>query len=346
MSSVKETLCRLSEINAVSGNEKSICETLAEMLKEYSESVYIKNNCVFADFGAEKGEKPHVLIDAHLDQIGMIVKYIEKDGFLRVGNVGGLDRRLLPAQQVTIHGKKDIKGVIASIPPHLSSDSKVLEMDEVLIDTGYSKKELEEIVSLGDVVSFDVKAVQLTETRVTGKSLDDRAGITAIFRMLDRLRGEKLPCRLTVMFSSQEETNESGATTGAFLINPDVAIAVDVSFAMSEGEDPKKCGVMGKGAMIGFAPVLDRDTSLEFKKLAETRNIPYQIEVMGRSTGTNADRFSINRCGAKACTISIPLKYMHTPVEIIDVNDIENTAELLAAYVLEGEKNIDIPYYS
>ena len=110
------------------------------MLKEYSESVYIKNNCVFPDFGAEKGEKPHVLIDAHLDQIGMIVTYIENGGFLRVGNVGGLDRRLLPAQQVTIHVKKDIKGVIASIPPHLSSDSKVLEMDEVLIDTGYSKK--------------------------------------------------------------------------------------------------------------------------------------------------------------------------------------------------------------
>ena len=137
------------------------------------------------------------------------------------------------------------------------------------------------------------------------------------------------------MFSTQEEVGERGAKIGAFDIEPDIAIAVDVSFALTSGDSEVKCGAMGRGCMIGFSPVLDRELSQTFKAMAENRGLPYQIEVMSGTTGTNADRFSVNKHGVKVVTLSIPLKYMHTPVEVISLSDVENTAQLIAAYITE-----------
>ena len=334
MLDIKNTLKEVTSMVNIGNYDNGLSTYLCDILKKYSNDVYLKNGNVIANFGNREENKPHVLLDAHIDQIGMIVTYITDDGFIKFDSVGGLDRRLLPAQEVTIHGTKDILGVIATLPPHLKSNPKeVATVDELCIDTGYSKSELEQIVSLGDYITFRKSFLSLVDDRVTSKSLDDRSGIVSILKIVDILENQKLNCSYTVMFSAQEEIGERGALIGAYDINPTHAIAIDVSFGLTADEKPNKCGTLGKGAMIGFAPILDRETSKLMVNIAKENNIPCQIEVMNGETGTNADRFSVTRKGVKTVTISIPLKYMHTPNEIISLKDIEYTANLVAEYL-------------
>lgn len=331
---IKNTLEKVTSMVNIGYYDSSLSNYLCDTLKSYTNDVYIKNGNVIANFGTRQEGKPHILLDAHIDQIGMIVTYITDDGFIKFDSVGGLDKRLLPAQEVTIHGKKDILGIISTLPPHLKSSSKeVTEISNLCIDTGYTKSQLDEIVSLGDVISFRKDFLNLIGDRVTCKSLDDRCGVVSILKVVDILKDEKLNCSYSVMFSSQEEVGERGAKIGAYHINPTHAIAIDVSFALTLDEKVSKCGKLGEGSMIGFAPVLDRQMSQDMVKIAKECNIPYQLEIMNGETGTNADRFSVTRSGVKTCTISIPLKYMHTPCETIDLKDIENTSILVSEYI-------------
>ena len=335
---IRSTVVSLSEISGTSGSESKAAQLALGMLREYCPDAEIINGNVTGKFGTHREGLPSLLLDAHIDQIGFAVTYITDDGFIKVGNIGGIDRRLLPAQPVVVHGSRDIKGVICSVPPHLTSGgSEVLEMDDFAIDTGLTKEELEKLVSLGDSVTFDVTCRDLIGSRITGGALDDRCGVASILYALELLKDSDLAYNVTVLFSTQEEVGERGAKIGAFEINPDIALAVDVSFAYAIGEEESKCGYLGKGPMIGISPSLSREISDELINTAKSADIPYQIEVMSGLTGTNADRFSVNRCGAKACTVSIPLRNMHTPVEVIDITDAEQTAKLLAAYI-RGDK--------
>ncbi len=333
---LKSTIKALSETAGTSGNEEAAAELALGMLREYCPGAEIKNGNVIGRFGEFSPGKPSLVLDAHIDQIGMIVTYITDEGFIHMGNIGGIDRRLLPAQLVVIHGKKDISGVNCSVPPHLASGgSEVLSFDNAAVDTGMSKEELEEIVSLGDHITFDVKCRDLMGSRITGGALDDRCGVAALLYTLDLLRGHETAYNVTVIFSTQEELGERGAKIGAFEIDPDIAIAVDVSFAYANGENEENCGYLGKGPMIGISPSLSREISCGLLAAAETAGIPSQREVMSGMTSTNADRYSVNRCGVKTCTVSIPLRNMHTPVEVIDLKDVELTAKLLAEYIKE-----------
>lgn len=335
---LKKTVMSLADAVGVSGDENSAAELALGYLKEFTDDCYIKNNSVFGNFGTREQGKPHVLIDAHIDQIGFVITYITDDGFLKISNCGGIDRRLLLAQQVVVLGKEKIKGVICSIPPHLEKsgdDSKVPEFSEISIDVGMTKEQAEKVISLGDKVMFLQHSAELLGDRITGAALDDRCGVACLLRTAELLKNEKLNCSYTIMFSSQEEIGERGAKTGVYDVAPDIAIAVDVSFALTSDDSEFKCGKMGGGCMIGFSPVLDRELSKAMVSIAEKNNLPFQREIMNEETGTNADRFSVNCSGVKAVTLSIPLKYMHTPVEVIFLADVENTAQLIAAYIKE-----------
>ncbi|MEG2597483.1 MAG: M42 family peptidase, partial [Oscillospiraceae bacterium] len=274
----------------------------------------------------------------HIDEIGMIVTYITDEGFLKVAPCGGMDMRLLLAQEVVIHGNRPISGIVCTKPPHLTSEEetkKVPQIDEISIDTGYKKAELESLVSLGDRVTLKSNFTEMLNGKIISKSLDDRACMVCILYALEQLKGKALDCSLTVVFSAQEETGGAGAAISSYKVNPDVAIAVDVSFAHTADADEKKCGKMGKGPMIGMAPMLNRLLSNELLILAKERNIPYQIEVItGRTTGTNADEISISRGGVKTGVLSLPLKYMHMPIEMIALSDVENVGRLLAEYLI------------
>lgn len=335
---IKNTVAMLSEVAGASGNESLAAELALDMLKKYCPDAEIKNGNVIGKFGKFNESLPSLVLDAHIDQIGMIVTYITDEGFVKIGNLGGIDRRLLPAQQVVIHGKRDIKGVICSVPPHLSSGkNEVISFSDAAVDTGMTKSELEEIISYGDTITFDVKCRSLIGSRITGGALDDRCGVASILYALELLKDQKIAYNVTVIFSAQEELGERGAAIGAFEINPDIAIAVDVSFAFAKGENEQKCGYLGKGPMIGISPSLSKEISHKLIDTAKNSKIPYQLEVMNGLTSTNADRYSVNREGAESCTVSIPLRNMHTPVEVIDISDVEFTGKLLAEFIKEAQ---------
>ena len=336
---IKKVLKVLCESCGVSGEENETAKIAYSLLKEYSNDIIIDdfNNVIVNIYDAGESA-PKVLLDAHIDEIGMIVTYITDDGFLKVSNCGGIDKRLLLAQEVTIHGKEKIKGVIGAKPPHLTSEEdrkKVPDIESVVIDTGYTKKELEEIVSLGDRVTFCGDFAELKNDRVTAKSLDDRACITAILYALKLLKGKDLKCSLSVLLSSQEEVGSAGATVASYKINPDYAIVVDVSFAYTADAEERKCGKMGKGPMIGISPILDRKMSDEMIAISKAKGYDYQIEVMEGKTGTNADEITVTKNGVRAVTVSLPLKYMHTPVEMVEISDIKAVARLIADYISE-----------
>lgn len=333
---LENILVQLAESAGASGCEATAAETSLSMLRKYCPDASIEKGNVIGYFGDFDPKRKTVLLDAHIDQVGFIVTYITDEGFIKFENLGGIDRRILPAQQVVIHGKLDIKGVICSVPPHLSSgDDAVPGYDDLCIDTGMAANEIRKLVSLGDTINFDVKCRKLIGNRLTCQAFDDRCGVASIIYALEQIKNLQLGCNLAVLFSTQEELGERGAAIGGYRINPDIALAVDVSFAYSIGEKEEKCGRLGKGPMIGISPSLSREISDKLVSCAEKASIPFQTEVMNGLTSTNADRFVVCRDGAKGCTVSIPLRYMHTPVEVIDIKDVKLTGRLLAEFVKE-----------
>lgn len=331
---LKNVIFDLSSADGMSGEESCAAQYALKYLKNYTDDCFIKNGNVIGNFGNRKNGTPHILIDAHIDQVGLIVTNIYESGFIGFSNVGGIDRRLLPAQQVCIHGKKKLAGVVCSTPPHLSgSDNKINKIEDFYIDTGMSFEAVSNIVEPGDRITFASMPKELLNDRITGPALDDRSGVASILYALELLRNQKYECSFSVTFSAQEELGERGAKIAAFDIDPDIALAVDVSFAYCLGDREYECGKMGQGPMIGISPSLSREISDKLIEISKNENIPYQLEVMNGLTSTNADQFSVNRTGCKACTVSIPLKYMHTPSEIIQIDDVENTGRLIAAYI-------------
>ncbi len=340
---IAKTLITLSQSIGVSGAEHSELEnssskTALGLLKSYTDDAYIDDfGSVIGFIGDRDNGRKTLLLDAHIDEIGLVVTYIDDDGFIKVGNVGGIDRRLLLAQTVVIHGKKAVLGVVSTLPPHIDTDSKKTpKLDDIAIDTGYTKAELEKLVSLGDSVTFQSEAMPLIGTKITGKSLDDKAGVACILYALELLKGAELAYNIAVLFSTQEEVGERGAKIAAQSIAADEALVMDVSFAKTPDSSPYKTWKLGGGVMIGYSAVLSRRMSDKLVRIANEKSIPCQIEVMPSETGTNADNIAVSGIGVKAVTLSIPLRYMHTPVEIVDTEDIVAVGRLIAEYAKEG----------
>lgn len=340
-----EKICRdLCTTVGVSGYENmSTTQAAVNALKEFTSDIQVDHmGSVVGYLNRERTDLPLLLLDAHIDEIGMIVTYIEDDGFVRVSNCGGIDRRLLSAQEVTIFGKKEVFGVFGSKPPHLATAeerNKIPELSEMYIDVGMSKEEAEKWITPGDRVITNSAFRPMLNDRIAVKSLDDRCGIACILEALRLLKEEnaELPCRLAVLFSAQEETNFGGAETAAYRINPDMAIAIDVSFALTSDAPRDRCGIMGKGALIGISPVLNKSMSDDLIRIAKEKEIPWQYEVMGAHTGTNADALNVMRGGVVTGVVSIPLRYMHTPIEEIQLSDLEAVGKLLAEYAKQAK---------
>ena len=327
-----ELLKKLTSAVGVSGMENNVSALLADMLKQYGEVTVDDMNNVVCTFGKSK----HFLLDAHLDEIGFIVKSITDDGFIKVDKCGGIDERMLLASEVSVWGKKEVRGVISNLPPHLqkSGEKKPPKIDEIAIDVGMTKAEAEKVISIGDRVTFKRNFNELVGTQVCSNVLDDRSGVASILLAVEKLKN--VDAKITVCFSSQEEVGTRGAKTVAYGKDVDEAIVVDVSFGYTPMCKKSDCGEIGKGVMIGVAPILDSAMSHKMQEIAKAKNIPYQIEVMGGGhTGTNADVITINQRGIKTSLLSIPEKYMHSPIEIVDTKDVEATADLICEYIME-----------
>ena len=240
----------------------------------------------------------------------------------------------MPGARVVVHGKCDLPGVISTLPPHLQKGEdgkKAAPIDELSIDLGLTAQAAKDLVAAGDCVTFAKHFTPLNGSRVSANCLDDRSGVAAVLLAAEQLKDA--PCRVTLLFTAQEEVGTRGAKTALFDRGVDASVSVDVSFAYTPGCKARDCGVMGKGPMIGISPILDRQFSKELLDLATENQIPYQTEVMAGRTGTNADAISICGSGVRCALVSIPEKYMHTPAEVVDTADVEQTAALLAAFV-------------
>ncbi len=336
----KELLKALTDIDGVSGRENKVAEVAKEILGKYMD---VKIDAMGNVIGSRNGNGKHILLDAHIDEIGLVVTAIDDNGFLKVGAVGGVDRRILTANRLTVWGKEPLLGIVCSTPPHLakSGDDKVKEISEIFIDVGMNAERAREIVSVGDAVTYNQSFAELMNGRVTAKSLDDRAGIAVLLKAVEYVTQAKCDARLSVLFSTQEEVGTRGAGVSAFGIVPDEAITVDVSFALAPDLPKNKCGEIDGGAMIGISPILNTAMTNELKRIAKQNNIPHSLEIMGGETGTNADAISLTAQGIPTALISIPQRNMHTPVEIVSVKDVESCARLIADYIIEngGSKN-------
>lgn len=338
MNELKELIFRLCAAPGTPGDENAAAKIAAEELSRYGEAYIDKMGSVVAKLG-RPGAKTHIMLDAHIDQIGLIVTGIDEDGFLRVDRCGGVDRRVLPGSPVTIYGREVLTGIVCCTPPHLSdgSEDKVDPVDKMAVDAGLTKEEAEKLIQLGDRIVFNAVPRSLLGSRITAAGLDDRAGVASLIRCVQLLEGAELNCELTVLCSGREEVGGQGAVTGTYSIHPTQAIAVDVSFAEQPDVRPEKCSKLGGGPMIGIAPPLNRAMGDRLIALAKADGMPYKLDVMGGSTGTNCDEIAITRSGVPTALLSVPLRYMHTPVEVIDLQDVENTARLMAEYIKEAE---------
>lgn len=330
---IKDTLIELAEASSAPGQEYSVAPLAEKMLSEY---MSVTTDAMGNVVGYKAGSGKHFLLDAHLDSIGMIITAVEGNGFLRVDKCGGIDVRTISAQDVIVHGRNDLFGVVTSTPPHLSSGDgkKAPGFDELMIDTGIDGDRIFSLVAPGDRVTLKAQYNEMANGTLSGAYFDNKAGVCAILRCLEILKEKNCENQITVLFSAQEEAGLVGARAGGFSCDADECICVDVSFAKTNATPKSITSSLGKGTMIGFAPILNYEMSRRLEALAKEKNIPYQLEIMSSSTGTNADVIAVSAHGKKTALLSFPLKNMHTAVEVIDPDDIESTAQLMAEYIL------------
>lgn len=334
MYTAKDILLKLSDSCGFGGLEDTL-EIVEKYLMEFMPLKRHGNSLV----GLMAGTcDKTILLDAHVDEIGMYVTEVNSEGFVKVTAAGGIDPRILGACEVVIFGKEKLAGVFCSTPPHLSKgdDNTAPKLSDLLIDTGL--KNAADLISVGDRVCFKPNTKELLGQRVSGKSLDNRAGVTALILAAKLLHDTILPVNVIFSFSDMEEVGLRGARTLSFDASPDWSITVDVSFGDCPNVPKEQTGTLGKGTMVGISPVLSKKMTDGIMSLADKNGIPYQKEIMGGTTSTNADVISLTKSGVPTALLSIPLRNMHTPTEVVDLDDIETTARLIAEFILSAEE--------
>ncbi len=332
-SKLKNMIFDLCRAGGVSGGEEEVHEAVRRYLDPYAEVSVAPDGTVTAVLGNENAEKT-ILLDAHLDRIGVIVTDIDERGFAKIDGVGGVDERTL--HDARLSGKNGFTGTVCCLPPHLSDGGdKAAPMNKVWLDFGMSPDEVKKRVSIGDRLTFCTQPRELLGDKITAPALDNRCGVAALIRAAQLI--DTTDYRVVILLSSQEETCGAGAKTGAFRVCADEAVCVDVSFAAQPDVSGQYGGIgLAKGPMICISPVLDRGMTDALTDLAEKSDIPYQLEPISGRTGTNGDHIAVTRGGVKTALVSVPQRYMHTPVEVISLCDVENTARLIAAYINSG----------
>jgi putative aminopeptidase FrvX len=339
--SINQNLEKLSNAYGVTGRENKVRDLLEQMLKPYADEIQIDRMENIIAIKKGKPKAPKIMLAAHMDEVGLMVKTITKNGFLQFSKMGGIDDRILPAQKVVVLTKKKaLQGIVGSKPPHIQKEEerkKILAFDDLFIDVGAeSRDEAANMgIAVGDPIAFDVQYTKLGRNIVMGKAFDNRAGCVAMVETMMRLKNAE--CTICAVGTVQEEVGLRGAGTAAFGVDPDIALALDVTIA---GDVP---GVReyDTNAKIGKGPTLtisDSGTITHPKILrwivdtAAEEKISIQIE-SGLLGSTDAARISLTRQGIPSGTISIPTRYIHSPASILNLKDIENSAKIAAAAI-------------
>ena len=340
----EDMLGRLCVLSGPSGFEEKVARAAEELLRPLADEVHTTRlGSVVGVRRCGRENAPRLLLDAHLDEIGFIVTGHD-EGFLRFAPLGGVDPRMLPDREVVILTDPPIHGVVACLPPHVQTAEdmdKSLPVKDLYIDVGLPQEEAERRIPIGTPATYRGGCAPLGEDLLYGKALDDRAGFAVLLDVLERLKDKPLDVDLYVLGSTQEETHSTGAITAAYEIAPRMCVAVDVTHGDSPDASKHETFKLGGGPVIGVGPNCARSLSGRLKELAGELDMPVQIEVMSGSSGTNAWPIQVSREGVATAVVSIPERYMHTPVEVVHRKDLEDTAKLLAAFVEslgEGEE--------
>ena len=287
--------------------------------------------------GSAPDPRPSILISTHMDAIGLMVAGIEKE-WLRVTQIGWVDARNLPGQPVVVHGRRDLPGIVVQPAAHLlpaNEQGGPVSLDSLLIDTGLPAEELSTLVRVGDFISFNQPWVDLCGETLAAHSLDNRASVAALTYCLELLQTRDHAWDVWAVASVQEELGHFGASTSAYQLHPDLAVAVDVTFATGPGTQDPNTFALKSGPALGWSPVLHPAMFERMRAAAQKLEMPFTKEIMPGPTHTDADDLQSVAGGIPTMLVSIPLRYMHTPVEVVALKDIERTGRLLAEFICQ-----------
>ena len=328
---MRQALERLCTCTAPSGFEGPAAAVAAELLRPLVDEVSIdRMGNVLGVRRSKTPGAPKLLLDAHLDEIGLIVTGVE-DGFLRFRSIGGVDPRMLPGRELVVLTDPPLRGLVAC--PAEGDEDKSVPLNELYVDVGLSQKEAERAIPVGTPMVYRAGCFPLGEEQMCGKSMDDRACFVTLLRAAELLRDKELDVELHIMGSTREEVSGAGAVVGTWAVAPDFCVAVDVTHGKTPDGPADKTFELGGGPAIGVGPNMTRWMTARMIAKAREHSIPYQLEVMSGHTGTNGWEMQISREGVATSVLSLPLKYMHTPVETLSLADMEGVAQLLAAFV-------------
>jgi tetrahedral aminopeptidase len=335
---LKEHLKSLVETHAPSGHEAPIREVIRaawqNLVDEFDQD---KLGSLIGIRRATRTveKRRRIMLAAHMDEIGMMVSAV-RDGFIFVQRVAGMDNRIMLAQPVQVHGRRSLPGIVASTPPHLltpEARKQYPTFEQLVIDVGLPAAEVEALVRIGDLVTPDTPMIELQGKFVAGKAMDDRACVAAVTHCLNELQSMQHSWDVYATATVQEETGLYGARTAAYHIQPDIAIALDVTFAEQSGVSQDDASEIGGGPSIALGANIHPKLFDRIIEVAKTYEIKHQIEAIPAATGTDAWAIQVARDGIPTALLSIPLRNMHSPVETVDLRDIERTGRLLAQFI-------------
>lgn len=330
-------LKQLSEADGLAGYEESVRGFVSQTWQPLVDEIRVGGMGSLIAFkrGAGPEPRPKIMLAGHMDEVGLMVTGIEK-GFLRVTGFAGADPRVALGLEVVVHAERDLPGIVASRPPHvlpMGERTKTVPWDKMFVDVGLPAAEVEQLVTVGDLISIRCEMAELKNRRVAGKAMDDRASVAAITLALEQLTNVSHIWDVYAVATSQEETGLKGATTSAYGIGPDLAIALDVTFGNQPGTPETKVFPLGEGPTIAVGPNLHPAVVAHLRKVADKHEIPYHVEPVPGRSGTDAWAIQVSREGVPTALLGIPTRYMHQPVEMLAAQDIERAGRLLAAFI-------------
>ena len=342
MKDIKDLLTRLLEAPGVSGFEEPVREIVHELWNPLVDEISVNRlgSLYGRKYGGEHPAGMQVVLSAHMDTLGLMVSGFHGP-FLRVTKLGGVDTRVLPGQRVVVHGRETVEGVIADPPADLRPEGKAsnkIALRYLLVDVGASEADLRELFQVGDVITFAQQPLEHGEHILTGPGMDNRASLAALTLSLHELAGAETPANVIAVATVQEEERQKGAVTAGFDLQPDLALILDVTFARGPGTADHESYPLGGGITLGWGPSVDPDLYQRCVSLAEAGDIPWEMEPLPTRSGTDADSFQVAGSGTPTMVISIPIRYMHTPVEMVDLRDVQRAADLLTAFVMSLEQ--------
>lgn len=334
----KKFLKELCEGVGISGYEHTVVNPIMDAFKPLTDEMEIGKlgSLIAIKRGDINTHNIKIMLAAHMDEIGLMVKDIDKNGFIKFTNIGGIDSRTLLAQEVLVHGKECLFGVIGAKPPHLSNPEErndAIKMKDLSIDVGLKKEDVEKIIEIGDLITINRPFVDLQGDWVSGKALDDRAGVVTMYECAKELAKFKHEADVYFVSTVQEEVGTRGALTSTYKINPDIGIAIDVGFGATPELPEEDVIEMGKGPGIALGGNIHPTLRKHLVEIAKEYNFKFQTEVEPGPTGTDARSIQITRSGIPTLLLSLPLRYMHTSVETIDMDDIKTSGQLLARFI-------------